>query len=92
MASNFFSKDNTLAVRLTNDPFCIYLIRYLDRPIISTSANLSGFVTPKSFSEISSYILKKTDYIVNFRREEKAKYNSSSIIKIVSHKIKILRI
>ncbi|WP_185867292.1 L-threonylcarbamoyladenylate synthase [Blattabacterium cuenoti] len=89
--SNLFRQDNTLAVRLTYDPFCTCLIRSLDRPIISTSANLSGFISPKSFSEISPAILSKTDYIVNFRREEKAKHSASSIIKIISNQIKILR-
>ncbi|WP_185861420.1 L-threonylcarbamoyladenylate synthase [Blattabacterium cuenoti] len=90
--SNFIRKDNTLAVRLTYDPFCIFLIRNLDKPIISTSANFSGFMTPKSFSEIHPYIIRKTDYVVNFRREEKAIYSGSSIIKVVSdHNIKILR-
>ncbi|AFJ90619.1 L-threonylcarbamoyladenylate synthase [Blattabacterium sp. (Blaberus giganteus)] len=91
IASNCFRRDNTLAVRLTYDPFCICLIRNLDRPIISTSANFSGFVSPKSFSEINPCILSKTDYVVNFRREEKAHYTGSSIIKIVSNHIKILR-
>ncbi|WP_341659183.1 L-threonylcarbamoyladenylate synthase [Blattabacterium cuenoti] len=91
IASNFFRQDNTLAVRLTHDPFCICLIQNLDRPIISTSANLSGFVAPKSFSEIHPFILNKTDYVVNFRREEKVNYRSSSIIKIVSNQVKILR-
>ncbi|WP_185862280.1 L-threonylcarbamoyladenylate synthase [Blattabacterium cuenoti] len=92
IASHLFSKDNTLAIRLTNDIFCTCLIKNLDRPIISTSANLSGGSTPKSFSEISPSILKKIDYVVDFRRKEKAHYSSSSIIKIVSNKIKILRI
>ncbi|WP_185871793.1 L-threonylcarbamoyladenylate synthase [Blattabacterium cuenoti] len=92
IASNFFRQDNTLAIRLTYDPFCIGLIRKLDRPIISTSANFSGFMTPKSFSEINPAILSRTDYIVNFRRKEKPNYSASSIIKIVSNKVKILRI
>ncbi|WP_185863400.1 L-threonylcarbamoyladenylate synthase [Blattabacterium cuenoti] len=91
MESNFFKPYSTLAVRLTYDPFCICLIRNLDRPIVSTSANLSGFVSPKSFSEISPSILYKTDYVVNFRREEKAIYSGSSIIKIVDNQVKILR-
>ncbi|WP_185849376.1 L-threonylcarbamoyladenylate synthase [Blattabacterium cuenoti] len=91
IATNFFRKDNTLAVRLTYDPFCTCLIRNFDRPIISTSANFSGFFPPKSFSEIHPYILRKTDYVVNFRREEKANYSGSSIIKIGSNQVKILR-
>ncbi|WP_185851720.1 L-threonylcarbamoyladenylate synthase [Blattabacterium cuenoti] len=94
--TNLFSinnkKSKTLAIRLTNDPFCVHLIRKLDRPIISTSANLSGEPTPQSFYEIHPSILNQVDYAVNFRRKEKSKYNGSSILKIVSNnKIKILR-
>ncbi|WP_185870647.1 L-threonylcarbamoyladenylate synthase [Blattabacterium cuenoti] len=93
--TNLFSKknkSNTLAIRLTKDPFCAHLIRKLDRPIVSTSANLSGFPPPQSFSEINPSILNQIDYAVNFRRKEKSRYNGSSIIKIVSNnKIKILR-
>ncbi|WP_185853483.1 L-threonylcarbamoyladenylate synthase [Blattabacterium cuenoti] len=93
IASSFLRrKDNTLAVRLTYDPFCVCLIQNLNRPIISTSANVSGFPAPKSFSEISPSILKKIDYAVNFRRKEIANYSSSSIIKIVSDQVKILRL
>ncbi|WP_185869757.1 L-threonylcarbamoyladenylate synthase [Blattabacterium cuenoti] len=91
ISSHFFSKKETLAIRLTKDPFCTCLIQKLDRPIISTSANLSGHSTPKSFLEISPSILRKIDYAVNFRREEKAIYNSSTIIKIILNKVEILR-
>ncbi|WP_185872365.1 L-threonylcarbamoyladenylate synthase [Blattabacterium cuenoti] len=91
IAYNLLSINNTLAVRLTYDPFCICLIKNLDRPIISTSANLSGFYSPKSFYEINPFILNKIDYSVNFRRKKISNYNSSSIIKIVSGKVKILR-
>ncbi|ACY40475.1 Sua5/YciO/YrdC/YwlC family protein [Blattabacterium sp. (Blattella germanica) str. Bge] len=91
IASNLLSEDNTLAIRLTYDPFCVCLIQNLDRPIISTSANLSGFSSPKSFSEISPSILSQIDYAVNFRRKEIANHRCSSIIKIVSDQVKILR-
>ncbi|WP_185876979.1 L-threonylcarbamoyladenylate synthase [Blattabacterium cuenoti] len=89
---NLLNGVNTLAVRLTYDPFCVCLIKNLNKPIISTSANLSGFPSPKSFSDISSFILKKIDYAVEFRREEISNYSNSRIIKIVSDKIKILRV
>ncbi|WP_185878023.1 L-threonylcarbamoyladenylate synthase [Blattabacterium cuenoti] len=85
------SYNKTLAVRLTYDIFCSNLIKKLNKPIISTSANISGCITPKSFSEIDPQILKNVDYIVNFRRKEKSVYDSSKIIKINSNKIKILR-
>ncbi|WP_185873986.1 L-threonylcarbamoyladenylate synthase [Blattabacterium cuenoti] len=83
--------DNTVAIRLTMDPFCTRLIHHLNRPIVSTSANLSGDTTPHSFSEINPDILNKIDYAVNFRRKEKAIYSNSSILKIVSNKVKIIR-
>ncbi|WP_185877501.1 L-threonylcarbamoyladenylate synthase [Blattabacterium cuenoti] len=95
--SNVISKysrvnwNNELAVRLTYDLFCINLIKKLNRPIISTSANLSGYVTPRSFSEINKRILKKVDYIVNLRRNEKSIFYESTILKIVSNKIKVIR-
>ncbi|WP_185862839.1 L-threonylcarbamoyladenylate synthase [Blattabacterium cuenoti] len=91
IVSKLNTKDNTLAIRLTMDPFCSRLIQNLDRPIISTSANLSGFPTPKSFDEISPSILNNIDYAVNLRRKEISSYSSSSILKIVSNKVKILR-
>ncbi|AER40507.1 MAG: threonylcarbamoyl-AMP synthase [Flavobacteriales bacterium] len=89
---NLLIRDNTLAIRLTNDLFCNSLIKELDRPIVSTSANLSGFQNPKYFSDIHPSILSKIDYAVNFRRKEKSRYNHSSIIKIISNKVKILRV
>ncbi|WP_317167298.1 L-threonylcarbamoyladenylate synthase [Blattabacterium cuenoti] len=91
LKNNFILNYKTLAIRLTSDKFCSSLIRELDKPIISTSANISGFKTPKSFSEINPQILKNVDYIVNFRRKKKSIYDNSIIIKIISNKIKILR-
>ncbi|WP_185872883.1 L-threonylcarbamoyladenylate synthase [Blattabacterium cuenoti] len=87
----FIKQDKTLAIRITMDPFCYHLIKNLNKPLISTSANLSGDPTPKSFSEIHPSILNNIDYAVNFRRQEKYMYNESSIIKLVSNKITILR-
>ncbi|WP_185855647.1 L-threonylcarbamoyladenylate synthase [Blattabacterium cuenoti] len=81
----------TLAVRLTHDFFCTCLIKNLNRPIISTSANLSGFDSPESFYDINPYILGKIDYSVNIRRKERAFYKNSMILKILSDKIKIIR-
>ncbi|WP_185864604.1 L-threonylcarbamoyladenylate synthase [Blattabacterium cuenoti] len=81
----------SIAIRLTNDPFCAHLIKKLDKPIISTSANISGYDSPRFFYEISYDILKNVDYAVNIRRNEQSNYANSSIIKIISKKIKILR-
>lgn len=86
------SKDKTLAIRLTNDPFCNFLIKKFGKPLVSTSANYSGEITPLSFDQIDKNILNKVDYVVNIRRKEKAFYKNSFIIKFLKcGKLEILR-
>lgn len=86
------SQDNTLAIRLTKDLFCKLLIQKFGKPLVSTSANYSGSLTPLSFDEINKNILNKIDYIVNIRRQEKALYRNSCIIKFLKcGKLEVLR-
>ncbi|HKJ05915.1 MAG TPA: Sua5/YciO/YrdC/YwlC family protein, partial [Flavobacteriaceae bacterium] len=61
--------------------FCINLIEAFGKPIVSTSANISGNPTPKSFSKISPAILESVDYIVNLQQHE-VNEKSSTILKI----------
>ncbi len=72
VAENLIGEDNTLAIRVTRDDFCSELIKRLGRPLVSTSANISGESTPKSFKEISPAILNGVDYIVNLQRNKKS--------------------
>ncbi len=81
IAINLVADDNSLAIRVATDKFCKYLITNFKKPIVSTSANISGKPAPKSFKEIDPAILKGVDYIVNLH-QEKAMTNPSSIIKI----------
>ena len=91
LAQNAIADDNTVAIRIVNDEFCENLIRLFDRPIVSTSANISGDSTPRSFKDISKPILDSVDYIVNLAKEE-INLKSSSIIQIMEdNKIKIIR-
>jgi L-threonylcarbamoyladenylate synthase len=91
LAQNVIADDNTIAIRIVNDEFCENLIRLFDRPIVSTSANISGDPTPRSFKDISKPILDSVDYIVNLAKEE-INLKSSSIIQIMEdNKIKIIR-
>ncbi len=69
IAKNLIAADNTLGVRLASDKFCQYLINKFKKPIVSTSANISGEATPKKFSEIQDVILKGVDYVVNLHQE-----------------------
>lgn len=91
IAENIISDDNTLAIRIVNHAFCNQLIKKLRKPIVSTSANISNNPSPKSYSEISTEILKGVDYVVNLDRKKKST-KASSIIKLNSDgMVKIIR-
>jgi L-threonylcarbamoyladenylate synthase len=83
VASNLIASDNSLGIRIPDDEFCFQLLRKFNRAIVSTSANISGQPSPKSFSKISDDILKGVDYVVNLHREKTA-LKPSSIIKLSS--------
>lgn len=86
------ANDNTIAIRVTKDPFCKILIQKLKKPLVSTSANISGESSPALFHEISDKIKKSSDHIVNLRQDEKKKALPSSIIKLKSNgEISIIR-
>jgi L-threonylcarbamoyladenylate synthase len=91
LAKNLIAEDNSIAIRIPNDDFCFQLLRRFNGAIVSTSANISGFQTPKSFKEISQEVLKGVDYVVNLHHE-KICSKPSSIIKL-SHDgvVKIIR-
>jgi L-threonylcarbamoyladenylate synthase len=91
LAPNLIASDNTIAIRVPNDDFCFQLLRRFNGAIVSTSANISGELTPKSFKEISPDILKGVDYVVNLHHE-KINTKPSSIIKLSNDgKVKIIR-
>jgi L-threonylcarbamoyladenylate synthase len=83
LAKNVIAKDNTVAIRITNDEFCQKLIQKFGKPIVSTSANISGMTTPKTFKEIDLAILDTVDYVVNLYHDKKTG-SPSSIIKVNS--------
>lgn len=90
-ASNVFAEDGSIGIRITKDDFCRKLIQRFGKPIVSTSANVSGEASPASFSEISPTILKAVDYVVNSSSENK-NAKPSAIIKLGENgEIKILR-
>ncbi|MDD7913049.1 L-threonylcarbamoyladenylate synthase [Polaribacter ponticola] len=89
-AKNTIADDGTIAIRIVQDPFCRKLIKRFGKPIVSTSANISGNETPKSFKEISKPILEGVDYIVNLHKN-KMNTKSSTILKIDGKNIQVLR-
>lgn len=82
LATNLVAEDGSIGIRLVNDKFCSQLIARLQRPLVSTSANISGAPSPKNFSEISEDIINAVDYVVNHRQDDFSEVKASSIIKL----------
>lgn len=81
IAKNVLADDGSIGIRVTNDPICQKLIQGLRKPIVSTSANLSGQNSPKNFTEVDSQIKKGVDFILEERINEEM-VKPSTIIKI----------
>ena len=91
IATNIIASDNSLAFRVVKDQFCEKLLRKFRKPIVSTSANISGKATPLSFAEISDEIKNGVDYVVNFNQKEK-RGTPSAIIKLtLDGMVKVIR-
>jgi L-threonylcarbamoyladenylate synthase len=81
LAKNLISSDGSIAIRICKDIFCNKLIQAFGKPIVSTSANISGYPTPLSFRDISLDIKDGVDYIVRYRQDDQSIQQPSSIVK-----------
>lgn len=91
VAKNLIAEDNSLGIRIVNEPFVYKLVERMKRPLVSTSANISGEPTPTQFSEISKEIINGVDYVVKIDQTKICK-KSSTVIKLTNDaQVKILR-
>lgn len=92
LAFNTVAEDGTVGIRVPMSDFCRQLASRLGRPIVSTSANISGEPTPVHFAEISEEIRSAVDYIVDPSLESQSTGKASSIIKVgLDYSIQIIR-
>ncbi|MBO7192579.1 MAG: threonylcarbamoyl-AMP synthase [Bacteroidales bacterium] len=92
LAHNTVAGDGTVGIRIPMMDFCQQLVAKFGRPIVSTSANISGEPTPKKFAEISGVIRDAVDHVVEPSLEKGATGQSSSIIKVgLDYSIEIIR-
>ena len=92
LAANAVAEDGTVGIRVPMMDFCQQLVARFGRPIVSTSANISGEATPKKYAEISDRIKSAVDHIVDPALEAGATGHSSSIIKVgLDYSIEIIR-
>lgn len=81
-AKNVLADDGSIGIRMVKDDFCQRMIHKFSKPVVSTSANISGTPAPQNFSEISDEIIKVVDYVVNWRQHENGNAKPSSIIRL----------
>lgn len=92
LASGLLADDGSVGIRITEEIFSKTLCERLKRPIVSTSANVSGKKTPSIFREISDEILNGVDYVVKYRQNDLSRATPSNIIKVSeSDIIKVIR-
>ena len=92
LAQNLIAEDGSIGIRIAKDEFCEKLISRFKKPIVSTSANISGQNSPAYFDEISEPIKQGVDYIVKWKQEVTTPHTPSSIIKLdVSGRFVIIR-
>jgi L-threonylcarbamoyladenylate synthase len=82
LAKNMIQGDGTIGIRLTSDPFCKKLIKRFGKPIVSTSANISGYPAPALFEDIDIEIKNGVDYIVQHRQDDITAAAPSAIVKM----------
>lgn len=82
LAHNLLAEDGSVGIRITQEQFSRALCEQLHRPVVSTSANISGEPAAKVFDEIVQEIRDAVDYVCMYRRNDKTPHQPSSIVKI----------
>ncbi len=82
LADNLYAEDGSLGVRITQEEFSKKLCWMMQKPIVSTSANISGEPAAQNYCDISEEILSAVDYVCESRRNEHRPHKASSVIKL----------
>ena len=80
LAPNVLGDQDSVGIRIPNDEFCHRLCERFGKPIVSTSANVSGHPTAKTFADIDASIVQGVDYAVQYRRDDTSRHQPSNII------------
>lgn len=82
LASNLIAEDGSIGIRIVEHAFCNPLLQRLRKPLVSTSANLSGQPAAKTFSEISQEIIDGVDYVVRYGQDDEQEHQASMVMKL----------
>ncbi|MCL6524228.1 MAG: threonylcarbamoyl-AMP synthase [Thermoflavifilum sp.] len=84
LPENLINEDGSIAIRIVKEPFCKTLIKRLRKPLVSTSANVSGAPSPAHFHEVSDVIKQGVDYVVRYRQDDFSPSRPSRIVKFTT--------
>ena len=82
LAKNVINTDGSVGIRIVKHDFCEQLLQRFRKPIVSTSANLSGQPTPLFFDDIDQEIINAVDYVVDLEQDYRTEKQPSTIIKL----------
>jgi L-threonylcarbamoyladenylate synthase len=81
LAENLVAEDGSIAIRIVKEDFCRHLIKRFRKPLVSTSANISGSPAPLNFAGIPDEIIQGVDYVVQYRQLENQPAKASSLVR-----------
>lgn len=81
LPDNVINADGSVAIRIVQDDFCRHIIKRLQHPLVSTSANISGEASPQNFTQVSNAVKTSVDYVVSYRQEDVEPKEPSAIIR-----------
>lgn len=91
LADNLVNEDGSIAIRIVKEDFCRHLIKRFRKPIVSTSANISGEPTPRNFAEITDTIRQSVDYVVEYRQDDETIAAPSAVVRWDNGTITVIR-
>jgi L-threonylcarbamoyladenylate synthase len=92
LPQELLAEDGSIGIRLIKDDYLKKLIGKLNKPLVSTSANLSGQKSPMKFADISSEILSSVDAVAEENHDKISEYSGSSVIRMwMDGRVKVLR-
>ncbi|MEO5591983.1 MAG: L-threonylcarbamoyladenylate synthase [Chitinophagaceae bacterium] len=91
LAENLLAADGSAGIRIVKDSFCKHVIKRFRRPIVSTSANISGEPTPTIFDDIPASVKSAVDYIVQYRQNDTVAAKPSAIVKWKAGAVVVIR-
>jgi L-threonylcarbamoyladenylate synthase len=92
LARNLVAFDGSVGIRIVQDEFCRKLVQRFGKPVVSTSANISGQPWPAGFHKIDRELVKAVDYVVKHRQYDTGGARPSGIIKLGVHgEVQVIR-